>query len=510
MRYGSFGRITLLLIVLISTTEKPTLATDPSPPLGEDGCPGLGSYAVGPAYHRNPNGAFCKIQNTSQGFFNFATNGKRNRGYLSDPSIHKIGDWYYATGTSEMVGTTNIVIFRSRDLGNWTRWMTAFPENYENNYQTLVLNQGRKFCHIWGPQLYTDPNNPNRVFMTFAAVENQGANLCTHPDRINLNSQYVTSISMDNFLAHRPANPKYFADPADNRAFEPAAYFYTVNNRTGAQKKYDGGAAAGHPIPTTVLYDRQGPNPGDTYFDGWRLCHRGMGCTPSMALDGSVFFDPNQGNKRWMIYAWMVERGGNNWYGQHIAAHPLLNNYKMNAAVPDQLLPMAFRLNTRTPDRDRNGTVTSDGCVSAGSVRSGRCLAEGGGAFYWNGWYYIYYSRNHYTSSRYKIVYRKARTFEALALARWDQADAVEYPLVASADATTAAGRSYGSGEIFVGPGDRPYVVFHAKDADSWPRTPFIKELTFRDDGTIAPLSDAAGEVPRRNIQFFIIPRPQP
>lgn len=525
----------LTLLCLVVATPAPALLDCPA-----------GTVPVDDLYREDDEGSQCLVWNR----FNFVDpNGDRI--ILSDPTVLELDGQYYVTGTTEdgsFYDMANFPIYRSADLISWELFGTAFPESQRTG-DLLELNPHpdwppppkRAFCWMWAPELYVDPLQPEVIWMTFTAVENRGHgpgmvdNLCDgyqglHPTRGN--SVYVVSVDRADFLAGG-----HFADPTSGRSAEPRWFAYSNGGF-----KYDGGESLSPPprtVPTTVSIEQLDyPQSGKPTLYGKRWCHERGDLTPTkpapgeenwkycstwMALDSFSFLDPNT-NRRWALYTWSVVKANDLvWNGNHVAAHPLVGGILwpahavMDVSDPDGHLPLAYRQGSSNaiPPVDPADPPIPNGCVAGSGGQTADCVAEAPAVFFHpgTGFYYLLISRNPFGAPAYGIFYRKADTFEKLGLGAWDDGATAELPLLTARDRSAPRGPSYGHGEIFLGPGDRPYLVFHAKDPGSTRRTVYFKELTFQGDGTILPLTEAADAGPsgidrRRDLRLFVIPRP--
>ena len=471
-------------------------------------------------YQSNTNGAFCLVDNKrfsgfGQPLWTFAINDRRIT--LADPSIIKVQDYFYVTGTSTTPAPeqrpwieptydrANFPIYRSRDLMHWEFFNTVFPDQNRLS-DTIQLNDGRRFCQLEAPQLVAPPPYFDPILLTFSAVENRSAGFCSDAAaRSYHTSAYVASISRASFLAGG-----YFANNDPQHRPEPHWFTYTPeNNVSSSNFRYDGGYSVGHTVAQTGSAEQLGSRPGDAYWSGYRLCHGLMGCSSWLALDTFLFFDPaNQQGQ--LLYTWSDGNFENpDWRGNHIATAPILSPffpYRMNAAASPR--PLAYMKNStnRIAGVD-NGCFGPVGRVDTNNGPFPRCVAEGAAVFIRNGRYYLLFSRNYWDSPGYGVFYRTSSSFDGLALQSWNDLAVPEAPLLVSRDRALPYGASYGHGEVFQHAG-RYYLMVHAKDGGAaGMRSVFFKELTFRDDGSIEPLSDAPDAPQFRNIRSYLVPR---
>lgn len=275
----------------------------------------------------------------------------------------------------------------------------------------------------------------------------------------------------------------------------------------------------------------------------WR--HREVDCFGRswLGIDPFVWFEPStEGSstlgafRAFLVYSYF------NWNDNlATAAFPLSVRFDIGSQLPVMLLSYTNgaerAANYRPAPFDRNGLGLVDLAWSRNATPlppNYAHVAEGGAVFQRGNYTYVLYSRNSWSSPAYGIWYRRIQTGGSglSALAAMDLADSgVDQPLSSSAAdpnreyrllqaAQTSAdptGPSYGHGDVFVGPGDRHYLVFHQKEkhfgtipnhvTTSIPftgRTVFFKELTFLEDGTILPLTNGTTEFPR-DVEFFLV-----
>jgi hypothetical protein len=287
---------------------------------------------------------------------------------------------------------------------------------------------------------------------------------------------------------------------------------------------FDGGHALGRTVPVTASIDRLGGGPGDFFSRAGRACSNTMGCNVAMGIDTGVYFDANDGNRPWVFYSWFDLERGHVFHGSHIAGHRLLpDHFRMDVSSGSTLLPFAFKSNTTRDGRIRvDGKWINNGLMGGAGpmfdhihqysqMKNAYGIAEGIGVFHWAGRPYVYFSRNAFDSAAYGIYYRmgaKGAKLPAMRLAKWDNEKVTEYPLVRASQRATPYGVSYGHGDIFVGPGNRPYLIFHKKEPNDFVRTPYFKELTVGSDGKFKALTDDPRAKPEQNLRVFRIPRP--
>lgn len=491
-------------------------------------CPGLGSIAVDSKYRPRSNGAYCLVQNEQAGTFNFGPKAPGSRYPVADPSILKLDDAYYVIGTSDDAQNANFIIYRSRDLATWEVFGNVFDESLRrvepldgvpgSAQHMMEVAPGRRFCDLWAGQLYQDPAQPERIYVTFTAVEGGGARLCHHANwgyRISWNSVYRASILKSEFLLGRG-----FSDVQ--------GYAYTLHNAEVLPDRsnllFDGGYAQGRTVPVTATIDHLGQGPGQFFSRAGRACSNTMGCNVAMGIDSGVYFDANDAHRPWVFYSWFDLVGGHVFHGSHVAGHRLLpDHFRMDVSEGSVLLPFAFKSNSTSDGRIRvDGKWINNGHMGAvgpmfdhlqqyPQMKNAYGIAEGIGVFHWASRPYVYFSRNAFDSAAYGIYYRmgaRGAKLSALKLSKWDDEKVREYPLVRAHQRATPRGVSYGHGDIFVGPGNRPYLIFHKKEPNHYTRTPYFKELTVGSDGRFKPLTDDPRAKPEQSVRVFLIPRP--
>ncbi|RIL01319.1 MAG: hypothetical protein DCC71_18130, partial [Proteobacteria bacterium] len=445
-------------------------------------CP-ANSFAANVDYSLNPNGLYCLVSNPRIRTPNNAL------ARLADPTIVKIDGTYYVTGTSDDMAVGNFPIYRSSDLVNWSFHGNAFSG--VNVGHEITINN-RKFCDLWGPQLYRDPADGTNVWLSFTATEApSGTNYCAPPSP-HQSSDYQSIMVATVDRAAFVSGSFSFANAAMNRGHEPMWYGYTPDNNSPSWNNpllFDGGAQVGHTIPVTGNASLAGPDCGDVYSVGGRFGHRCQGTNTWLGLDSFIFFDPAASNKRWMLYTWSVDEwyppsDFGAWDGNHVAAYPMISNAQMDVTADGLHIPLAFRQNdTNKPTPTiENGRAwfyaPAPYCPDPNMMGDCRGVAEAPAAYRWNNRTYVTFSRNAWSGSAYGIFYRSIDgTLTTAALSSWGDASIDEKPLLVASNRAVVGGRSYGSGEIFTGPGGRPYLIFHAKANGSTIRYTYFKEL---------------------------------
>jgi hypothetical protein len=503
---------------------QPVLSADKMPAVScqTAACPGVGSYPVNASYASDTNGPYCLVPNIHEGRFNFSNSGERL--ILPDPSVMTYGGEYWATGTSDNFGVANFALLASSDLTDWRLRRMAFSELSRSGDRIRI--NGREFKDLWAPHLYVDPLVPSRIFISFSATE-CFADLgnCNAGGSYAWQTVFVASISRTSF-----GQGGFFASASDGGAAEPRLYGYRVNNDPAADMRYDGGWAQGagmRLIPTSATRQSQGPLPGQLATSRERpgfLTRLGFTSIASppyplssiqyiedrtfAALDSYVFFDPQEGNRRRLLYVW---EGGIDprFEGFNIASFPLISPYELDAKSYE-LLPHSLNRNVN------NWPAIYNGCFGETGTQT-YCISEGPAVFFRKGWYYLVFTRNPTSAQGYNMVYRKARSFRELAMAKWDDELIPESQLVYSSERNLPAnergqylGRSYGHGEVFKSVAeDRYYLIFHQKDSGtSWTRSPMIKELSFNEaNGEIESVSDGDSRGKKNDLNWFLIPR---
>jgi hypothetical protein len=470
-------------------------------------------------YTPNANGRYRFFPNVTPSGYNFAViydpvTWARRRIPMADPTILQIGDWYYATGTTDAAyNQSNFAIYKSLNLVDWHPHMLAFNErcvpvgpcpSWANEilkgpfggvtYGAGVNHFGtqgqRVFRQMWAPHLYRDPADNTRVYLAFTAVE--GNNM-----RYECNGPYLTPPHTC-FVSWMDAS-KFVAGGTD-RFGDPAAYGYKVNNADANPVVRDGGVAQGPGayIPVSLelaRYDECNNGYGSAgcgnlyWLGGGAFGHDCQGAITGMSIDPFVYFDTldtARPNRRWMLYNWAdggrYDGPTHDWDGLFVAAFPMWTNTLMDSrgtleAWGNRPYPMAYRNHdawwpgvnrpctssgAACPPEDWNTDTAPDCWLLNGS--SGRdaqqvnCgdkggVAEGGAAFARGARTYVLYSRNSFDSPAYGIFYRvSSGAFGGVRQADYDDNLAPEQPLVMSVDRAKPRGWSYGHGEVFAGP----------------------------------------------------------
>jgi hypothetical protein len=463
---------------------------------------------------------------------------------LADPSILKIGELYFLTGTSDEYGNANFPIFSSLDLVNWSFHSTAFSESQRQGNRVQIGNT--QFCNLWAPELFIDPLFPDTLSLAFSATDDEGLGVCEQGfappaggsatprvrSSVDLVSSHLTQMNLIEFLSQSPFSQAH-----------PFGY------RINGHDYFDGGWAAQgftgivKAIPTTLLARLYGPEAGNTEFAGnsGRLCHNGVGCNSAIGIDVNFYVDPTN-LKTHLIYTWMDGNPGA-WGGLHTAAYPLSSDPELGPARVRYLdprasswdhLPLAYRHNLSNPietrlGRGRNLRVvrTPNGLWgrsnAIGSPDSGYGIAEGGAAFWDTSRQRNYWvvSRNFWDSPAYGMFYRVSNqpTLSSLRLNEWNQAQVTELPLLRSKNRAAPCGESVGHGMLFRGPGGRTYAVFHYKEAASSgcgqnpiypsgsPRSVFFKELSPTSQGRWVEVTNNGSQPSASSYDGFLVPR---
>lgn len=488
-------------------------------------CP-VNSNPANADYSLNSGGIFCLVGNTP------VRQSGGTTVKMADPTVVKIDGNYYLSGTTDDLETGNYAIYRSPNLVNWTYHGVAFSGTRVGSQITI---NGRKFCNLWGPHLYMDPADPSNVWLVFTATEDRGPayNFCTPPPpgtpaltAESYQSVFVTSANKTAFVSGGGFS---FADAAMGRGHEPVWYGYRVQNNPSSALLFDGGYQQSlvppqsfRTIPVTGSAELMGSGstcgmPLDSVYRlGARFGHKCQGTNTWIALDASVFFDPTAGNRRWFLYTWSVDElypptDFGAWDGNHVAAYPLLNNGQMDALATADHIPIANRLNRTEAHKVNdvwNGQIAYyDDPPNNEMMGDERGVAEGPAAFRWNGYTYVTYSRNAWTGPGYGIFYRKVSgSLRSAALSSWGDELTGEMALLTAFNRSKVRGPSFGSGEVFIGPGSKPYLVFHAKANGSTTRTVYFKELYFDANSNIKTIKNGTTPLDQ-NTAAFLIPR---
>ncbi|MBX3402018.1 MAG: hypothetical protein KF699_01270 [Phycisphaeraceae bacterium] len=431
-----------------------------------------------------------------------------------------------------------------------------FCDGCSSDVYALTIGAGDEgnsalFRDLWAPHLFLDPNDCTAIYLSFTSRKVVNPKVCTYP---LVRTVYYAKMSISAFEA-RTAN---FAAGGG----QP----WTYNYRIGQTPHADGGLTAGFPIPCSAnLEEEMDPcNPagqpgfqiriwmdGEAEFWGPNINVQGRNL---MALDTFHYFDPAASNKRWMFYTWVSDRAG--WNGNHIAAHPMLNARNMDASASNLSIGVAYRYNTSSNriEVPSDSICTSLGCSDGtygcmwngiggpdgGPLRPVPCdgtndpitelpyefagaygAAEAPAAFFRSGKTYLLFSRNNTDGPAYGIFYRFAAKPVSNMGIGFNDTTTPELPMVRSINRATAGGRSYGHGEVFMGPtvyqaeaGQRYFVIFHAKrqtgEVGVPYRTVFIKELRFLSNGTIRDVIENNSTVSRSDVEAFLVPWDNP
>jgi hypothetical protein len=533
-------------LLIASLLLLPTLAPAQSRP-----CP-PGTEAVDSRYRKNPRGLFCWVPNIHRPSRSHGFTAPRliqgqwvqGRVPLADPTILKIGNTYFLTGTSDEYATANFPIFSSDNLVQWNFHGTAFPESNRQGDRVVIGTD--RYCNLWAPELFVDPQYPETITLAFSATRDEGQEVCAQGfappsggtatprvrSSVDMVSSHVTQLDLQSFLQQLPFSS---AGP--------------IGYRMGNQDFFDGGWAASQStgiakgIPTTLLLGLYGTQPGQTQFlaDSGRLCHNGLGCNSAIGIDVNYYVNPVN-LRAHLIYTWMDGNPGS-WGGLHTAAYPLSSDPAIGALRAARLdplatgwdhLPLAYRHSTVNPIELRVGRGRNSQrlwipnglfgrSTAIGSVNSGYGIAEGGAA-YWDSSRqrnYWVVSRNFWDSPAYGMYYRVTNRpeLESHRLGSWDEAQRMEWPLLRSRERSLACGESVGHGMLFQGPGQRTFAVFHYKEAavsgcpgqpvypSGSPRSVFFKELSPTGDGRWLEVTNSGSQPSSRTYDGFLIPR---
>ena len=212
-------------------------------------------------------------------------------------------------------------------------------------------------------------------------------------------------------------------------------------------------------------------------------------------------------------------------WGMHVAAAPLAAlNFRFDAN--GWVIPIAMNRNSSNPVKTSDGAWVDNGTLdqnlkpmtfAGGACASGSfSVAEGATAFFHkgSGRYYVLYSRNHWQSPAYQIVYRMTepgQPFREIQLSRFMDEDVQEHVLLRAEHYDEVHSASFGHPEVFSlvdeAGQDRYYVVFHAKMDSSAARTIFLKELTLEStaSGRLKQLHERHSDIDR-DIRYFRLP----
>lgn len=489
-------------------------------------------------YLPNPGGAY-QIAANSRYIEGTAEPRRLIPAELGDPCIQRIGKWFYVSGTSDPDRTANFPIYRSMDLLNWEFHMMAFPpatpeglcerpdgsgtnttSDCCSDFGDARAINGREFSCMWAPEIYYD-FGADTVYFMFTAVEKIPAATCPSgtKDRPWYQSIYVTKMPVSEFRSPNAApgmQSKYFAgtETVNSPGYdEPLPYGYYRNNNTADALGLlrDGGAAMSGQIPVTgdmrrfrVCDETTGPCAananavaGDVVRNGTLYNYKNQTGEGWMALDGYVYKDPNDADRKWMLYTWREWHNTSGcgtsdlgFDGNNVSGYPMANDLTMDgsaAAAAAGPVLLGYRHNEgnripkagcNPPGPPRNGT--SMGKFGPNGCNPARGVAEAPAAFFHNGRNYLFYSRNGVSSPAYGIYYRVGEPGQSLRdmeLTTGNRASVTEHRLVSVREAyrDLACGPSYGHGELFLGP--RPagrdangnllprdlFAIFHSK-----------------------------------------------
>jgi hypothetical protein len=301
--------------------------------------------------------------------------GSRNRIPMADPTILRIGDTYYVTGTSEAAEGTNLCIYRSTDLVEWFPHMLAFRETYSDGSTTqyftkLLLGSfplsqtdrtalaskrlsinGSQYRDIAAPQLYMDPANKQKVWLTFQARKGPDSLPCnTSTSSLPPRTTYLASIDLLDFINGAAATDTTKNAFAVSNTAEPLRYGYKVNNLASGSMRYDGGNAQTVANGYRVI-PCSGEAPSASQCSGGNGAPRwykspgdscsflGFGESSWMSINPFVYFDPKDNNSQWMLYTWFG--AGANYAGNHVTAFRMVGPNQMDAT--GQQIAMAYR-----------------------------------------------------------------------------------------------------------------------------------------------------------------------
>jgi len=486
----------------------------------------MGAIPANADYQPDEFGEFCLVENQNEsklpGMHEFFITANQPIS-VPDPSISKIGDYYYLVGTADSLHTGDFIIYRSKNLLTWEVHSKAFgsvssplPPPYDlspiresvgspSDPSAILPLPNRKnlpggieyMCRLWDGQLFV---KNDRVYLIFTATVDRtpGQEICRHTsDEVNqnlrnyrsLNSQsvFLASVSVEDFAARVP-----FASAAHGAGNEPiwfASHYDTTQNTF----VYDGAVSRGRLLPNSTPFAGLAPN---LKKYGETLCHIPGGCASSLYHAAVVFHDPATGKDQ-LLYNWRVtllpshphfNTLGRIWNGNHIAGVTLspalylpdLNSNIKNYAANKSDLTFVPQSDVNLPPEQRR--VIAEGCGDA-AIEGTYCVAEGPSVLLApeTGRYYLSYTRGgDYLSSSYSMFYRSANTFEELGSTQFSSNPSGERRLleaaerdVRPADSTPVsgeldrAGPVYGAGEFFtVEDSDgnfRSYLVFSRK-----------------------------------------------
>lgn len=288
---------------------------------------------------------------------------------LADPTVVRIGSWYYITGTSnglvdaqnhDVVPTgspwqSDFAIYRTRNFKTFEFHSWAFQSTPAANSRVLDLGAGGRFSNLQSPQLFTDPHFPDSVFIAFSAVQEawvpQPGLDWSDPASWQTVSNLVNTMAPNPDVDQNWVDPNdptydwtdYVKDPArlggpgeiwhgeatrfascyiaacDKSDFEagtgrfgPIAWFgYNENNAIGGPWRYDGGTLVGHWVPASGTASLGHPAYGllETCSNACTAGSpflRHASTSATKMVDGPfIFLDPQNDNQRWGFYTWV-------------------------------------------------------------------------------------------------------------------------------------------------------------------------------------------------------------
>ncbi len=301
---------------------------------------------------------------------------------IADPSVLKMGNTYYITGTSNRfvnpdgngaASVANIEIFATEDF-------ISFRKHFDHVFYDqggdqlgygaaggggILRHNGNEYCHLWDAQLSVHPDYTDRVFVSFAAVDgrkgmlsNPNHSFCRTTQEENpmwtrlpkirdqdtyrtegLQTMMVASISREDFLKGnrltdrtKPEAPSF----SKNQSFH--WYGYRPDGTQWSDRA--GIEFSNRRIPSSVsvaqspqvrFADEDGCyaiRPSHRYWGGARESDpakaSGVSTSTAMALGGFTFFDPLHANRGWVYYNTVEEHWGcNKEQGNSIFVHPL-------------------------------------------------------------------------------------------------------------------------------------------------------------------------------------------
>lgn len=443
---------------------------------------------------------------------------------ITDPSIAKIGSWWYVTGTDI---EHNFRIYRTQDFQTYTPHMYAFDEfnaavvggvnqagqrwsyapnptiaqSYMEFFDPTIPNiPGEKFWRMWAPHLYMDPVDANTVYLAFTGVRITDSYVVTSDFDDQYHSCYLVKMAKTDFEAwigqnYQTFNGRRFNDRRHGDG-SPFRYGYLYQN----QDKFDGGYGVGRVIASTGDLSDIGLNPGQLYrryATGQLLGGLGrwnMGRNTVLSIDPFVFFDANvnatPGWQRVLLSNYFFREDSFPssflYWGNSIGMTPLdTDNHHLYWTLGNYYYDTKEIAFCRNSHNRVDGLPLSGGSVS--SLDNGTLghlpeewywggIGEGGSLFYNenNKRYYAIYSRNTYDSPAYQIVYRmsepnKANVHEALSIGYGDS-NADERVLLRSTEYQKRDRSNFGGSQVFSitnlatnPPTKVYYIIFHAK-----------------------------------------------